>query len=65
MHRIKRQIKKSGRTMRWLAAQLGISETYFRDVASGYRVPARHHQAGLACLLDCHVNDLWPPGKSK
>lgn len=64
-HRIKRAIKRSGRTMRWLAAQLGVSPTYISDIACGYRIPAEHVQAALASLLDTEVAALWPPERKR
>lgn len=60
MHRIKKAIQKSGRSQRWIAKQLGLSETYVSDIARGFRVPTEHHQAALACLLGVSINDLWP-----
>jgi len=56
---IKLWIAKRGYQSKWVAEQLGVSETVFSRWANNKNIPSLHNALRLADLLECKVEDLF------
>jgi lambda repressor-like predicted transcriptional regulator len=56
---LKIRIREQGRNSRWIAKQLGLSESHFSRVLSGERWVAEHHARLVASLLGVDFFVLW------
>ena len=53
------QLRARGRTMTWLARELGMSRTYLADVAAGRKSPSPRLAERITTLLEADA--VWDP----
>jgi len=59
MNKFKNKLKEEGRTQRWIAAKISISETTLSKYAKGKRKPNYEVAEMIAKLLNCKPDDIF------
>lgn len=54
-------IAKSGYKKKYVAEQLGVSQTVLSRWINGHSMPSLENAFKLAKILNCKVDDLWEP----
>jgi len=60
---IKEIIQREGRKQKWLAEQIGVSETDISNYIANRRRPNHERLTTMCKLLNCRIVDLYPNSK--
>lgn len=59
MNKLKKKLKEEGRTQRWIASKIGISETTLSKYVNDKRKPNYRIAELIAKLLNCKPDDIF------